>query len=189
VSQQILHLDFVSLNPEASVDGRSGLLEAASGLAELPQVVTLGAIQADDSTGSDFDLVFYFLLPDFTALEPFGTNERYASFLQGAVAPRLKAFAGADVRLDEDFAAAGAHAACLALMAPEETYDWEVREALRTWRDTTGAPTGATGLGVGEKQLYRGAGLVFGDAPPVLGRPSAERFRSTLIAGTARPLA
>jgi hypothetical protein len=156
-------------------------------LAELPQVQTLGAIEADPASESDFDLVVYFLLPEFTALEPFGTDSRYAGFLQRAVAPRLKAFAGADVRLEADFAADGDHAACLALMAPEETYDFEVREALQTWCD---AATGSSdvGLAVGEKQIYRGAALAFGANPIAAERPDASRFRTTLIAGTARSL-
>jgi hypothetical protein len=187
VTQQVLHLDFISLSSEAGPDDRSQILEAAAQLAALPQVVALGAIEADVATGSDFDLAFYFLLPEFTALEPFGTDTRYAGFLQGAVAPHLRAFAGADVRLEAGFAAAGANAACLAIAAPEETYDWEVSEALQAWCEATGAACSATGLAVGEKQLYRGAALVFGDAPAVIERPAAERFHSTLIAGTARP--
>ena len=189
MSQQVLHLDFISLSPSTGPHDRKQLFEAASQLAALPQVESLGVIEADAAAGSDFDLVFYFLLPDFMALEPFGTDMRYAGFLQGAVAPRLKAFAGADVRLEDDFAADGAGAACLALMAPEETYDWEVREALQAWRDASGGASGATGLAVGEKQMYRGAALIFGTALNPAERPDATRFRSTLIAGTARALA
>ena len=83
--------------------------------------------------------------------------------LQGAVAPRLKAFAGADVRLDSGFAPEAGSAACLAIMAPEETYDWEVREALQAWCEATGASSTAVGLAVGEKQMYRGAALACKD--------------------------
>ena len=45
------------------------------------------------------------MLEGFTYLEPFGTDARYVRFLQGTVAPRLKAFAGADVSLDAPFEA------------------------------------------------------------------------------------
>ncbi len=189
MSQQVLHLDFVSLNQEAGAQDREHLLEAASRLAALPQVLSLGAIDADPESESDFDLVFYFLLPDFSALEPFGTDSRYAGFLQGEVAPRLKGFTGADVRLETDFVAGGVHAACFALMAPDETYDWEVREALETWCDSAAGATSVAGLAVGEKQLYRGAGLAFTAAPVSVARPDASRFRSTLVVGTARTLA
>jgi len=189
VSLQVLHLDFISLSPIAGPDGRKQLLEAAAQLSVLPQVQSLGAIEADAEPGSDFDIVFYFLLPEFSALETFGTDSRYAGFLQRAVAPRLKAFAGADVRLEDDFALSGTEAACLALMAPEETYDWEVREALQGWCDSAAGSSSVVGLAVGEKQMYRGAALAFGAARIAAERPEASRFRSTLIAGTVRTLA
>lgn len=189
MSLQVLHLDFISLSPTAGPDDRKQLLEAAAQLAALPQVQSLGAIEADAVAESDFDLVFYFLLPEFGALEPFGTDSRYAGFLQRAVAPRLKAFAGADVRLENDLTTTGAHAACLALLAPEETYDWEVREALRGWCDLAAGSSSVVGLAVGEKQMYRGAGLVFDAAPIVAHGPEASSFRSTLIVGEAQTLA
>jgi len=188
VSQQVLHLDFISLSPTAGPDDRKQLLEAAAQLAELPQVESLGAVEADGASQSDFDLALYFLLPDFTALEPFGTDTRYAGFLQLAVAPRLKAFAGADVRLEADFAVQRTYAACLALMAPEETYDWEVRDALQSWHDSVPGVSGAVGLAVGEKQIYRGAALAFAADPIAAERPDTPKFRSTLIAGAARTL-
>jgi hypothetical protein len=189
VSQQVLHLDFISLSPETGPDDRIQLLDAASQLVALPQVEALGVIEAHGASGSDFDLVFYFLLPDFAALEPFGTDARYAGFLQGAVAPRLKAFAGADVRLDADFIADGEVATCIAVMAPEETYDWEVRDALKTWSEACGVEATSVGLAVGEKQLYRGAALAFGASLAIAPRPDAEQFRSSLISGAARTLA
>lgn len=189
MSLQVLHLDFISLSSTAGPDDREHLLEAAAELAALPRVQSLGAIEADATSGSDFDLVFYFLLPEFSALEPFGTDTRYAGFLQRSVAPRLKAFAGADVRLEDDFTGAGPHAACLALMAPEETYDWEVRDALQGWCDSTGRASGVVGLAVGEKQIYRGGALAFGEARLAAERPADARFRSTLITGTAQTLA
>lgn len=195
MSQQVIHLDFVSLSPAAGPEAREHLLEAASQLATLPHVLSLGAIDAGagPETRSDFDLVFYFLLPEFTALEPFGTDSRYTGFLQGEIAPRLKAFAGVDVSvdvsLDADLLTGGAYATCVALMAPDETYDWEVREALQAWCDTAAPATSTGGLAVGEKQLYRGAALAFAAAPLSVPRPDASRFRTTLIAGTVRALA
>lgn len=189
MSLQVLHLDFISLSPTTGTDDRKQLMDAAAQLSALPQVQSLGAIEAAAESGSDFDLVFYFLLPEFSALEPFGTDSRYAGFLQRAVAPRLKAFAGADVRLEDDFALSGTHAVCLALMAPEETYDWEVREALQGWCDSAAGSSSVVGLAVGEKQMYRGAALAFGATPIAAERPDDTRFRSTLITGTARTLA
>lgn len=189
MSQQVLHLDFISLRPEAGLEGRGQILEAAARLAELPQVQSLGAIEADAASDSDFDLVLFFLLPDFQDLEPFGTDTRYAGFLQGAVAPRLKAFAGADVRLEEDFSGVAEQGACLAILAPEETYDWEVRDALQAWRDAAPGATGAIGLAAGEKQLYSGAALAFAPGLSPVARPDAARFRATLVAGAARTLA
>jgi hypothetical protein len=82
---------------------------------------------------SDFDLAFFFVLDGFTSLEPFGTDPLYIRFLQGKVARILRAFAGADIALDAPFPDVASYATCLALMAPEQTYDWEVRTALETW--------------------------------------------------------
>jgi hypothetical protein len=188
VSQQVIHLDFISLSPSAGPDDRSQLMNAAAVLSALPQVATLGVIESGASSESDFDLVFYFLLPNLASLEPFGTDPRYTGFLQGAVAPRLKAFAGADVRLEADFKAEGPLGACLALMAPEETYDWEVRDALRAWGDAV-CGGAAVGLAVGEKQMYRGAALAFAGALTAAEKPEATRFKATLISGAARTLA
>ncbi len=189
MSQQVLHLDFIALSQAAGPSDREHLLKAAAQLSVLPQVQSLGAIEADPGSQSDFDLVFYFLLSDFAALEPFGTDSRYASFLQGAVAPRLKAFAGADVRLEADFQAGGEYAACAALLAPDETYDWEVRDTLQAWCGTLGGGTSDVGLAVGEKQLYRGAALAFGPTPLRIDNPQTSQLKMTQIAGNARTLA
>ena len=189
MSEQVLHLDFISLSPNTGPNDRQQLFDAAAALSALPQVASLGVIEADAASYSDFDLVFYFLLSGFSALEPFGTDSRYAGFLQGAVAPRLRAFAGADVRLEADFSADGPRSACLAIMAPEETYDWEVREALQAWRDASGSAAGALGLAVGEKQMYRGAALAFGRSLTTPEPPDVAKFRTTLVAGEARSLA
>jgi hypothetical protein len=187
VTQQVLHVDFVSLSPGAGRDDREQLIEAAAGLSALSQVVSLGVIEAEAE--SDFDLIFYFVLGDLAALEPFGTDQRYSRFLQGEVAPRLKRFAGADVRLEDAFAAEGAAAAVVALIGPEETYDWEVREALQAWAGQTGASTTDVGLAVGERQLYRGVALAFGETLKPAAPPDPERFRATLVSGRARTLA
>jgi len=189
VSQQVIHFDFISLNPSAGPDDRSQLLRAAAELSALPQVESLGVIEADAASESDFDLVFYFLLPDFAALEPFGTDSRYIAFLQGSVAPRLKAFAGADVRLEADFHADGNRGACLALMAPEETYDWEVRDALQAWAQGVSPSPAVVGLAVGEKQMYRGVALAFAESLTAAESPEASRFKTTLIGGVVRKLA
>jgi hypothetical protein len=187
VSQQLLHLDFVLLSPATGPDDRRQLLEAAAELAALDGVITLGAIEAE--AGSDFDLAFYFVLAEFAALEPFGTDPRYSRFLQGEVAPRLRGFTGADVRLDDDFGAAGSLAAVIAVMAPEETYDWEVREALQAWVDATGAAESAIGLAAGERQLYRGVALAFGEALQTAPAPDPQRFRVSSLRGRAQTLA
>lgn len=186
MSQPVLHVDFISLRNESQQD-RQQLLEAATGLADMEQVASLGVIEAGDE--SAFDLAFYFLLHDFTSLEPFGTDARYSRFLQGAVAPRLKAFAGADVRLEGALMPAGDHAACLALMAPEQTYDWEVREALQAWAAATGSAAAVVGLAVGERQQYRGLALAFGDVLKSVAASSPERFVATLISGKMQALA
>jgi hypothetical protein len=93
------------------------------------------------------------------------------------------------VRLEDDFAGDGSHAACLALVAPEETYDWEVRDALQGWRESTNGRSGAVGLAAGEKQMYRGVALAFNETLIADERPDDARFRSTLITGMAKTLA
>jgi hypothetical protein len=187
VSQQVLHLDFVSLSSATGPQDRQQLIEAAGALAAIDGVIATGVIEGE--AGSDFDLAFYFVLDDFAALEPFGTDARYSRFLQGEVAPRLRGFAGADVRLDDDFAASAGRGAVIAVLAPDETYDWEVREALQAWAGATGASTATIGLAVGEHQAHRGVALAFDvelhDAPA----PDPKRFRASVLRGAARRLA
>ena len=48
-------------------------------------------------------------------------------------------------------------------MAPEETYDWEVRDALRAWGDADPGGLPVIGLAIGEKQMYRGAALALAE--------------------------
>jgi len=186
VSEQVLHLDFVSLSPTTGPDDRRLLMAAAAALSVVHGVVAIGVIEGE--AGSDFDLAFYFVLSEFAALEPFGTDPRYSRFLQGAVAPRLKGFAGADVRLEDDFAADGSLGAVIALIGPDETYDWEVRDALLAWAQETGAPRTVVGLAAGERQLYRGVALAFGDTLQAASAPDPERFRATKVGGRARML-
>lgn len=183
---QVLHLDFVSLDPGAGPDQRRRLEEAAAGLISIPGVIGAGVIQADSP--SEFDIAFWFLLPEFTALEPFGTDPRYSRFLQGNVAPVLRGFAGADVTLGTEFESIDGPAACLALMGPDEAYDFEVRETLTAWAEGLGPDRTAIGLAVGEKQMYRGAGLAFGGDAATAATPDAGPFRATLISGQARSL-
>jgi hypothetical protein len=186
VSRQVLHLDLVSLSPTTRLEDRRQLFEAAAGLSQLDGVVAVGVVEDDQS--SDYDIAFYFVLADFAFLEPFGTDPRYSRFLQGELAPRLKAFAGADVLLDEDFEGVEGPSAVVAVMASEETYDWEVREALQSWARAMGAERSVIGLAVGERQVYRGVALAPMEAPEVLQEPGLERFKVTRVRGHARPL-
>jgi hypothetical protein len=180
----VLHLDFIKLKPEAGVDGRARLEAAAASLHAIDGVEEVGLIEGD--AASDFDVALWFRLRDYAALEPFGTNPEYARFLQGTVAPLLRGFAGVDVTLDTAFAGTAGTAACLALMGPDEAYDFEVREALAAWTEAVDATSTATGIAAGERQVYRGAALAFG--PRRAGRPALEPFRATLVRGRARVL-
>ena len=182
---RVLHLDFINLTPAAGPEARAELEAAAGRLAAIEGVLDVGVIEAD--AASDFDVAFWFLLRDFAALEPFGTDPAYSRFLQGTVAPLLRGFAGADVKLDADFEAADGAASCVALIGPEESYDFEVREALQAWADSTGAASIAIGLAVGEKQMYRGAAIAFGRT--AVETPVVAPFRATFIRGTSRVLA
>jgi hypothetical protein len=106
---------------------------------------TLSRVGADPgvsphTAASDFDLAFFFVLDRFTSLEPFGTDPRYIRFLQGKAARILRAFAGADIALTAPFPEVEPYATCLALMAPDQTYDWEVRSALESWTRQTIPP-------------------------------------------------
>lgn len=188
MTQQVLHLDFVSLKDTADRQAAlAHLAEAATGLTQLPQVVAGGLLDCSD--GSDFDLVFFFVLHDYEALEPFGTDPRYVAFLQKSVAPVLKAFAGADVAIEGDlrFAEKG-RGACIALAAPEETYDFEIREALQRWVEDSGAALGIVGLAVGEVRGYRGVALIFGNSGLAPERPSSDVYKVTYARGAVMQL-
>lgn len=186
MSDQVLHLDFIKLSPEAGPEQHSQIEAAAVALAAIEGVIGVGVIEAGEA--SDFDVAVWFLLSEFTALEPFGTDPRYSQFLQGTVARALQSFAGADVKLADEFGGCDGQAACLALMGPEEAYDFEVSEALQAWSESCGASMAVIGLAVGERQLYRGAAIAFAPGAAV-GKPEAGPFQATLIQGTARMLA
>ncbi len=117
MSAQVLHLDLAALSPATSAEDRRQLIEAAGCLTSLAEVTSAGVIEASPSTGSgrsdeaDFELAFFFLLPEFAALEHFGTDPLYARFLRGRLAPLLRSFAGVDVRLEGEFPAMSEHAA------------------------------------------------------------------------------
>jgi hypothetical protein len=188
VSQQVLHLDFIALKPETTHDQRRHLIDVAASLIGLEHVLTIGLLEA--KPGADFDMVFFFLLPDFEALEPFGTDPRYSRFLQGSVAPVLRAFAGADVLLESDFDMRDGLATCIALSGPDETYDWEVREALEAWAgDRAEAAATVVGVAVGERQRFRGASLRFGEGEDAESDSSASSLAAISIQGTATRLA
>ncbi len=128
------------------------------------------------------------MLRDYASIELFGTSPMYARFLQGFVAPVLRLLAGADVRLEGDMPGVAGRAACLALSAGDETYDWEVSEALNHWTGGLDAAGSVLGMAVGERQRFRGVGLAFGDEPLAPAKLGGERFKSTLIMGKARRL-
>lgn len=186
MTAQVLHLDLASLSPTTSARDRDDIIEAAGCLTSLPDVTAAGVIEGVPE--ADFELAFFFVLAEPAALERFGTDPAYSRFLRGKLAPRLRAFAGADARLEADFEASGQHGACLALEAPEETYDWEVAEALNRWAEGTGAAARAVGLAAGERQRFRGVALAFTATPFAPERPAEGRFGATLVWGRTRRL-
>ena len=115
-----------------TIGAREAVLEAAKALSAVDGVTRIGAIEA--AAGSDYDLALFFMLSDSGALEPFGTDPRYVRFLQGTVAPVLKSFAGADVRLDAPLPVVEAYGACLALAAPPQTQK-QTPEVVSDWKD------------------------------------------------------
>jgi hypothetical protein len=184
-TDQVLHIDFIALAPDAAIETREELISSAGALATLANVERVGAIEAEGA--ADFDLAFFFVLRGFASLEPFGTDPAYSSFLQTRVAPLLRGLAGADVRLESDFPSGGTHAVCLALAAPATTYDWEVSNLLRGWLDQNRL-AGTTGLAIGEHGRFRGVAVAFADAAIDAGPPSQRPFGPSLIAGRVRAL-
>ena len=117
MSEQVLHIDLIALGDHASATQRNDLIAAAASLRTMEHVLAVGLIEAADN--SDYDLAVFFLLDAFTSLEPFGTDPRYSQFLQGSVAPVLRGFAGADVKLESDLHIKEGPSAFLALAAPD----------------------------------------------------------------------
>jgi hypothetical protein len=187
VSDQVLHIDLIALGDHTTPGTRGDLISAAAGLIAMDQVQAVGLIEG--TRESDYDLAVIFQLDSFASLEPFGTDTRYSQFLQGSVAPVLRTFAGADVKLERDFETIEGPAACLALAAPEETYDWEVREALELWTQALRPHAVAIGVAAGERQRYRGAGIAFGGEALGATRPGDSPFSATLVCGQFRSLA
>lgn len=184
-TDQVLHLDLIALDPDATSEAREALIGSAGDLASLPNVERVGLIAAD--APGDFDLAFFFVLRGFASLEPFGTDPAYSSFLQTRVAPLLRGLAGADVRLEADFPPPRAFAACLAIAAPSTTYDWEISHHLNAWLQKNRLD-GATGLAIGEHGRFRGLAIAFADAPITAQAPVQRPFGPSLIAGHARAL-
>jgi hypothetical protein len=184
VNGRVLHADFIALVPNTPAASRQELVGHAAALASLPGVQAVVTIEA--ASELEFGLALLFVLDDRTALEGFGADTRYAAFLHKAVAPILETLAGVDVLVDTDFPQSAGYGACLALMAPEETYDWQVRAALTDWTNAIpGAAGGAIGLAVGERQRFRGLAVVFGDGPLAAGAGPGG-FDCTLVSGRAR---
>ncbi len=187
MTQQVLHIDLISLKPATNAADQETLIHEAGILLSIEDVIGGGVIQA--GAESHFDLAVFFALKDFAALEPFGTHPGYSRFLQGKVAPLLQAFAGADVAMDAPLGSISGFGACVALSAPDEAYDWEIREKLEQWRDGVAGTAAVLGLAVGDRQNYRGLAMSFAstafEPPQIVG----ERFDTVEIKGRSRPLA
>jgi hypothetical protein len=164
----VLHVDFVVLQESVGSDEVDDLCREAAALEDLNGVQRIGLISAGFGADSDFDLAFLFLLDGLANLEGFGTDTRYIRFLQGGLAQAMKSFGGADIQLLGSFERSGAFAGCVALAGTPQTYDWQVRDALGAWD-----PEASVGLAVGERQRYRGVGVLFSNQP--VARP-AEGF-------------
>jgi hypothetical protein len=183
-SPPILHVDLVLLREDVTAEARATLLNDAAGLAAIEGLLAAGLIEAAD--GSDFDLAFFFALRSLAELEAFGTDARYIRFLQGGVAGAMRSFGGADAQLAAAFDSTGAFAACVGLAATPQTYDWQVREVLERW--AAGKPRAACGLAIGERQRYRGIGIMFSNNPVQRPASGFEGFGVDFIAGPCRML-
>lgn len=181
---QVLHLDLVLLKEDVPEEARQALFEEAGSLRDLPGVLAIGVI---DSVGdSDFNLAFFFVLDGLASLESFGAHERYIAFLQGGLARSLRSFAGADVQVMAPFGGVEGYAGCVALAATPQTYDWQVRTALNGWAASGEHPL--IGLAVGERQRYRGIGIMFSAQPVTRPASGFEGFGIEFISGRARLL-
>jgi hypothetical protein len=187
VAGPLLHLDLIAIAPTASPEARTGLVEAATALNSIPGVDCLLIIEAE--AASDFDLALLISLTDARSLEPFGTDQRYTRFLQTSVAPLLGNLAGADLQLEAPLEASDGHAACLAIAAAPQTYDWEVRKALDDWLTALNPRASVLGLAYGDKQRFRGGAIAVSQQPLTAARPTDRHLAPVLIAGSLRRLA
>ena len=144
----------------------------------------IGLISAGFGADSDFDLAFLFVLDNLSDLEAFGTDSRYIRFLQGGLARAMKSFGGADIQLLSSFERSGAFAGVVALAGTTQTYDWQVRDALAAWD-----PDASAGLAVGERQRYRGVGLLFSNQPVPRPNEGFEGLGVDFVTGTYQLLA
>jgi hypothetical protein len=163
LTQRGLHADFISLRPEAEPAAIEALLTAATALAELPMVERVYVLDPD--AGAAYDLIVLFFLDSATAIEGFGTDPRYARFLQGAVAPVLQHLDGADLGIEGDAGDDLPYAACYCLAAPLQTFDWEARDRMNAWRDGLDAAWSVTGIATGDRDRFRGVALAVGESP------------------------
>ncbi len=180
----VLHVDLVLLREDVDAGAKQGLLDEAGTLRGLAGVLAAGAIEAPE--GSDFDLAFFFVLDSPANLEAFGTDARYIRFLQGGIAQALRSFGGADAQLTAPYSGVKEYAACAALAATPQTYDWQVRDALLAW--TRARPDSLAGLAVGERQRYRGIGIMFSEQPITRPESGFEGFGLDFIAGRCHQL-
>jgi putative ABC transport system ATP-binding protein len=186
VTQQVLHLDLIALADPTDVRARDQVLQAAAALAEVDGVEAIVAIDAGEE-GSPFHLALAFVLRDFQALEPFGTDPRYTRFLQRSLAPVLRLLAGADCLLEEAWPSPRAHGECLAVAASNDTYDWELRQFFAALRQ--GYETSSTaGLAAGERGRYRGIVIIFSNSPAELTLAADPRLTIHRVSGHARVL-
>ena len=186
MSETILHVDFISLTKDETREALRDLLTRAAELVTIDGVIAAASIDGD--AGSDFDVVLLFAVESLQALEHFGTDTRYVRLLRGDAAPALSALAGADVRLESSLPVPGPYAACLAIETAEETYDWQVKDALQAWADGVAGATAAVGLASTERQRFRG--LAFCAAAGPISRPRGlpAGFVGTYVGGRARRL-
>jgi hypothetical protein len=178
----VLHVDFVLLRDGVSQADKDALMAEAASLGDLPGLLSVATITAE--ADSDFDLACLFVIDSRSNLEAFGTDQRYVRFLQGGVARAMRSFGGADVKLQADFDARGSIGACLALAGGPQTYDWQVQEALSAL-----APAGIFGLAIGERQRYRGIGVMFSSEPITRPLSGFDGFGIDFISGPFRWLA
>lgn len=181
---RVLHADFISLAP-GQTEQAGAILSAASDLRALPGVEKVLAVEGEEEGRAALGIVF--LIDDLASLEAFGTDQRYTAFLQKVVAPALGGLAGIDARIEGGLDESRPSGACLALNAPPHAYDWEVKAALESWQERAGAK-GIVGLAVGERQRFRGIGIIAGDAPPMAPTDFGS-FGITFVSGSLSVLA